>query len=259
MATVLEIRTGDSMDVGSFLAALALGFVCGAIARALIPHDAFQAMSGWKSWAVSTALGLLGALVGYFIFTELLNIGDEDKFDWGGVLGALIGSVIVVARFVADQAIRGTLPRRQTGEGRSRGRRCQEPVFSTGSSADARRLRSSTRRDSALPVTGDRHRLGSSGVGSWIRFSTCSFRREHAERQRRRADLRNPSEAAHRVLSIIGIELILSTDAEEHPPDCRRADQAPAAKTEAVRAHRPDRHVPHRRVAERTVVEHVTA
>ena len=85
------------MDVGSFLAALALGFVCGAIARALIPHDAFQAMSGWKSWAVSTALGLLGALVGYFIFTELLNIGDEDKFDWGGVLGALIGSVIVVA------------------------------------------------------------------------------------------------------------------------------------------------------------------
>jgi uncharacterized membrane protein YeaQ/YmgE (transglycosylase-associated protein family) len=84
------------MDVGSFLAALALGFVCGAIARALIPNDAFQAMSGWKSWVASTALGLLGALVGYFVFTELFNIGDEDKFDWGGVLGALIGSVIVV-------------------------------------------------------------------------------------------------------------------------------------------------------------------
>ena len=85
------------MDIGSFVAALALGFVCGAIARALIPNDAFQAMRGWKSWVVSTALGLLGALVGYFIFAELLGIGDEDKFDWGGVLGALIGSVIVVA------------------------------------------------------------------------------------------------------------------------------------------------------------------
>ena len=85
------------MDVGSLLAALALGFVCGAIARALIPNDAFQAMSGWKSWVLSTVLGLLGALVGYFIFTELLGIGDEDKFDWGGVIGALIGSVIVVA------------------------------------------------------------------------------------------------------------------------------------------------------------------
>jgi uncharacterized membrane protein YeaQ/YmgE (transglycosylase-associated protein family) len=85
------------MDIGSFLAALALGFVCGAIARALVPNDAFQAMSGWKSWVVSTVLGLLGALVGYFIFTELLGIGDEDKFDWGGVVGAVIGAVIVVA------------------------------------------------------------------------------------------------------------------------------------------------------------------
>jgi uncharacterized membrane protein YeaQ/YmgE (transglycosylase-associated protein family) len=85
------------VDVGSFIAALALGFVCGAIARALIPNDAFQTMSGWKSWALSTVLGLLGALVGYFIFTELLGIGDEDKFDWGGVIGALIGALIVVA------------------------------------------------------------------------------------------------------------------------------------------------------------------
>ncbi len=93
-----DIRTGGTfMDIGSFIAALALGFVCGAIARALVPNDAFRAMSGWRSWVASTVLGLLGALVGYFIFTELLGIGDEDKFDWGGVIGALIGSIIVVA------------------------------------------------------------------------------------------------------------------------------------------------------------------
>ncbi|MAU84607.1 MAG: hypothetical protein CME34_22615 [Gordonia sp.] len=79
------------------IAALLLGFVCGAIARALVPNDAFKAMSGWKSWAASTVLGLLGALLGYWIFTGLLGIGDEDKFDWGGIIGALIGSVIVVA------------------------------------------------------------------------------------------------------------------------------------------------------------------
>ncbi|MEE3852384.1 GlsB/YeaQ/YmgE family stress response membrane protein [Gordonia sp. LSe1-13] len=85
------------MDIGSLIAALALGFVCGAIARALIPNDAFKDMSGWKSWATSTALGLLGALLGYWIFTGLLGIGDEDKFDWGGLIGALIGSIIVVA------------------------------------------------------------------------------------------------------------------------------------------------------------------
>ena len=52
------------MDLGSLLAALALGFVCGAIGRALVPNDAFRSMAGWKSWALSTALGLLGAAGG---------------------------------------------------------------------------------------------------------------------------------------------------------------------------------------------------
>ncbi|MFZ4718171.1 MAG: GlsB/YeaQ/YmgE family stress response membrane protein [Ilumatobacteraceae bacterium] len=84
------------MDIGSLIAVLLLGFVCGAIARALVPGDAFRALSGWKSWAASTALGLLGALVGYWIFTGLFGIGDTDKFDWGGILGALIGSILVV-------------------------------------------------------------------------------------------------------------------------------------------------------------------
>jgi uncharacterized membrane protein YeaQ/YmgE (transglycosylase-associated protein family) len=85
------------LDIGSLLAVLALGLVCGVIGRALVPNDAFKAMSGWKSWATSTVLGLLGALVGYWIFTGLLGIGDTDRFDWGGILGAVIGAIIVVA------------------------------------------------------------------------------------------------------------------------------------------------------------------
>lgn len=85
------------MDVGSLLSILALGLVCGVIGRALVPNDAFRAMSGWKSWAASTVLGLLGALVGYLIFTGLLGIGDTDTFDWGGIVGAVIGAIIVVA------------------------------------------------------------------------------------------------------------------------------------------------------------------
>jgi uncharacterized membrane protein YeaQ/YmgE (transglycosylase-associated protein family) len=92
------------MDIGSFIAALALGFVAGAIGRALVPNDAFEMMSGWRSWAASTGLGLVGAVVGYWIFAGLLGIGDEDKFDWGGIVGAVIGAVIVVA--VASWAIR---------------------------------------------------------------------------------------------------------------------------------------------------------
>jgi uncharacterized membrane protein YeaQ/YmgE (transglycosylase-associated protein family) len=88
---------GGSMNVGSFIAALALGFVAGAIARALIPNDAFRHMHGWRSWLTSTGLGLLGALVGFWIFHGLFGIGDTNKFDWGGIVGAVIGAMIVVA------------------------------------------------------------------------------------------------------------------------------------------------------------------
>jgi uncharacterized membrane protein YeaQ/YmgE (transglycosylase-associated protein family) len=88
---------GGDMDLGSLIAALILGFVCGAIARAIVPNDAFEHMEGWRSWALSTALGLLGALLGYWIFAGLLGIGDDDAFDWGGIVGALIGAIVVVA------------------------------------------------------------------------------------------------------------------------------------------------------------------
>jgi uncharacterized membrane protein YeaQ/YmgE (transglycosylase-associated protein family) len=75
--------------------AILLGLFCGIVARMLIPNDAFQNLTGPKSWLVSLVLGLVGALVGYLIFTVGLGIGDTDIFDWGGVLSALIGTVIV--------------------------------------------------------------------------------------------------------------------------------------------------------------------
>jgi uncharacterized membrane protein YeaQ/YmgE (transglycosylase-associated protein family) len=78
------------------LGAILLGLFCGIVARMLIPGDAFRNMSGPLSWLVSLGLGLLGALLGYLIFTVGLNIGDDDIFDWGGVLSALIGTLIVV-------------------------------------------------------------------------------------------------------------------------------------------------------------------
>ena len=81
---------------GSVIGAILLGLVCGAIARMLIPNDVFRHMSGWKSWLVSIGLGLLGALVGYAIFTLGFGWGDDDIFDWGGFFSALIGTIIVV-------------------------------------------------------------------------------------------------------------------------------------------------------------------
>jgi uncharacterized membrane protein YeaQ/YmgE (transglycosylase-associated protein family) len=44
--------------------ALLLGFICGVIARVLMPGDVSRNMSGPTSWAVSLGLGLAGALVG---------------------------------------------------------------------------------------------------------------------------------------------------------------------------------------------------
>ena len=75
--------------------ALLLGLVAGFIGRALVPNDVFAGMKGPKSWLVSIALGLVGAALGWLIFTAGLGIGDEDVFDWGGILSALIGVVIV--------------------------------------------------------------------------------------------------------------------------------------------------------------------
>jgi len=78
------------------IGALLLGLFCGIVARLLVPGDTFRKMSGPLSWLVSLGLGLLGALVGYLIFTVGLGIGDTNIFDWGGVLSALIGTVIVL-------------------------------------------------------------------------------------------------------------------------------------------------------------------
>lgn len=85
------------------IGALLLGLVAGAIGRALVPNDAFEQMSGPSSWLVSIVLGLIGAAVGWAIFTAGLGIGDTDVFDWGGILSALIGVVLVLAliNFVA--------------------------------------------------------------------------------------------------------------------------------------------------------------
>jgi uncharacterized membrane protein YeaQ/YmgE (transglycosylase-associated protein family) len=78
------------------IGALLLGLFCGIVARMLVPNDAFRKMRGPRSWLVSLVLGLAGALVGYLIFTVGLGIGDTNIFDWGGVVSALIGTLIVL-------------------------------------------------------------------------------------------------------------------------------------------------------------------
>lgn len=78
------------------IGALLLGLVAGAIGRAIVPNDVFEGMQGPRSWLVSIVLGLVGAALGWAVFTAGLGLGDDDAFDLGGIVSALIGVIIVL-------------------------------------------------------------------------------------------------------------------------------------------------------------------
>ena len=77
------------------IGAIILGLLAGFIAKALMPGD------DPGGFFVTILLGLAGALIGFFIFTELLGIGDDDMFDLGGLVGAIIGTMILLAIYRA--------------------------------------------------------------------------------------------------------------------------------------------------------------
>ena len=76
--------------------ALILGLVAGSFARLLLPGDVFRHMSGPTSWLISIVIGLIGAFVGWLIFAKWLGIGDDKIFDLTGVVGAIVGTLIVL-------------------------------------------------------------------------------------------------------------------------------------------------------------------
>jgi len=78
------------MDVSEIIGAIVLGLIAGYVAKALLPGD------DPGGFVVTILLGIAGALIGYFLFTELLGIGDEDKFDLGGILGAIVGTMLLL-------------------------------------------------------------------------------------------------------------------------------------------------------------------
>ena len=72
------------------IGAIILGLVAGYIAKALLPGD------DPGGFVVTIGLGLLGSLVGFYVFTGLLGIGDNRMFDLGGLIGAIIGTMLVL-------------------------------------------------------------------------------------------------------------------------------------------------------------------
>jgi uncharacterized membrane protein YeaQ/YmgE (transglycosylase-associated protein family) len=86
------------------IGALILGLVAGFIGKLLMPGK------DPGGFIATILLGLAGSAVGFLIFTELLGIGDNEAFDLGGLVGAVIGVMILLF------AYRKFDERRQSGE-----------------------------------------------------------------------------------------------------------------------------------------------
>jgi uncharacterized membrane protein YeaQ/YmgE (transglycosylase-associated protein family) len=76
--------------IGELIAAIVIGIIAGYIGRALLPGPDPMGFVG------TVLVGIVGALVGWVIFTYLFGIGDQDKFDLGGIIGAIIGTMLVL-------------------------------------------------------------------------------------------------------------------------------------------------------------------
>jgi uncharacterized membrane protein YeaQ/YmgE (transglycosylase-associated protein family) len=83
--------------LGNIIAAILIGIIAGYLGRLLLPGADPMGFVG------TVIAGIVGALVGYFIFTSLLGIGDDDKFDFGGIIGSIIGTMIVLLIWRAIQ------------------------------------------------------------------------------------------------------------------------------------------------------------
>jgi uncharacterized membrane protein YeaQ/YmgE (transglycosylase-associated protein family) len=75
------------------IGALILGLVAGFIGKALMPGD------DPGGFIATIVLGLAGAALGWVIFTLGLGIGDDDMFDLGGLVGAIIGVLVLLGLY----------------------------------------------------------------------------------------------------------------------------------------------------------------
>jgi len=104
------------------IGALILGLLAGFIGKALMPGD------DPGGFFATILLGLAGSVVGFLIFTKLLGIGDDDAFDLGGLIGAIIGVMILLfayrkfAQSRAQPATAGAPAPREGRGGRGGGR-----------------------------------------------------------------------------------------------------------------------------------------
>jgi uncharacterized membrane protein YeaQ/YmgE (transglycosylase-associated protein family) len=76
--------------LGTIIAAIIIGIIAGYLGRLLLPGK------DPMGFVETVIVGIVGALVGWAIFTYALGIGDKNKFDLGGIVGAIIGTMLVL-------------------------------------------------------------------------------------------------------------------------------------------------------------------
>ena len=68
---------------------LLFGLVVGAVAKLLMPGDDPGGI------IVTALIGVVGSVIGFYVF-RAIGIGDENKFDLGGFLGAVLGTMLLL-------------------------------------------------------------------------------------------------------------------------------------------------------------------
>jgi len=84
--------------IGNIIAAIVIGIIAGYLGRALLPGDDSM------GFVATVIVGIVGALVGWVLFAYVLGIGDNDKFDLGGIIGSILGTMVVL---LVLRAVRG--------------------------------------------------------------------------------------------------------------------------------------------------------
>ena len=76
--------------LGEIISAIVIGIIAGYLGRLLLPGK------DPMGFLQTVLFGIAGALVGWALFTYVLGIGDSDKFDLGGIIGAILGTMLVL-------------------------------------------------------------------------------------------------------------------------------------------------------------------
>jgi uncharacterized membrane protein YeaQ/YmgE (transglycosylase-associated protein family) len=77
------------------IGAVILGIVAGYVGRLLMPGR------DEMGFLATMLLGVAGAVVGFLVFTELVGIGDNEMFDLGGLVGAILGVMLLLMLYRA--------------------------------------------------------------------------------------------------------------------------------------------------------------